>query len=204
MAARFQFVQGTPQYRTYKWIFWGLWILLIVVVAFAYADTGQIEVFGNQYSVSVPRLGKAVAFMVAILGLQVIVGFTGQLALGQSFFFGTGAYVSAYMVGDQNWSWIASLLVVIPVCFLIGMIFGLPALRIKGLYLALVTLGLAAIFPSIVLLDEFDMGGVTIPSLAQYTGGAAGKSVDSDLVAPSWLPLDGIAGFLQGIPLIGQ
>ena len=64
------------------------------------------------------------------------------------------------------------------------------ATGVEGLYLALVTLGLAAIFPSIVLLDEFDMGGVTIPSLAQYTGGAAGKSVDSDLVAPSWLPLD--------------
>ncbi len=194
MAARFQLVQGTPQYRAYKWGFWALWILLIVLVIFAYADTGQVELLGNGYAISLPRLAKAIAFMVAILGLQVIVGFTGQLALGQSFFFGTGAYVSAWLVADHNWSWIASLAIVIPVCFLIGIIFGLPALRIKGLYLALVTLGLAAIFPSIVQLEWID----------EYTGGAAGKQVSSDLVAPSWLPLDGFAGFLQSLPLVGQ
>jgi branched-chain amino acid transport system permease protein len=194
VAARFQLVQGTPQYRAYKWGFWALGILLLVLLVFAYADTGQVEVLGNGYAVSLPRLSKAIAFIVAILGLQLIVGFTGQLALGQSFFFGTGAYVSAWLVADHNWSWIASLALVIPVCFLIGIIFGLPALRIKGLYLALVTLGLAAIFPSIVQLDVLD----------EYTAGAAGKQVSSDLAAPSWLPLDGIAHVLQGIPLIGQ
>jgi branched-chain amino acid transport system permease protein len=204
MAARFQFVQGTPQYRAYKWGGWALFVLFVFLVVFAYADTGQVEILGNGYTVSLSRLSKAVAFMVGVLGLQVIVGFTGQLALGQSFFFGTGAYVSAYLVADQNWSWVASLLIVIPVCFLIGMIFGLPALRIRGLYLALVTLGLAAIFPAIVQLDEFEIGPWTIPSLAQYTGGAGGKTVSSELVPPSWVPLDGIASFLQGIPLIGQ
>jgi branched-chain amino acid transport system permease protein len=77
---------------------------------------------------------------------------------------------------------------------LIGVVFGLPALRIKGLYLALVTLGLAAVFPSIVQLE----------ALAEYTDGAAGKQVDSSLDPPSWVPLDGISGFLQDIPLIGQ
>ena len=78
-----------------------LGILLLVLLVFAYADTGQVEVLGNGYAVSLPRLSKAIAFIVAILGLQLIVGFTGQLALGQSFFFGTGAYVSAWLVADH-------------------------------------------------------------------------------------------------------
>ena len=136
------------------------------------------------------------SFGIAVLGLQVIVGYTGQLALGQSFFFGTGAYVSAWLVADHNWSWALSLVIVVPFCFLLGMLFGLPALRIRGLYLALVTLGLAATFPAIVQLDSLD----------EYTGGAAGKTVDSDLVAPGWFESigNGIVGVLQSLPLVGD
>lgn len=187
-------VQGTREYRTYSWVFWGLWILAIVLFAFAYADTGQIEILGNSYNLGLPRVNKALSFVIAILGLQVVVGYTGQLALGQSFFFGTGAYLAAWLVSDHSWSWFTTLLVIIPVCFVLGFLLGIPALRIKGLYLALVTLGMAAVFPSIVQLD----------ALNEYTDGAAGKSVDSELVAPSWLPLDAIAGFLQSIPFFGQ
>jgi branched-chain amino acid transport system permease protein len=192
--SRYTFVHGTRQQRTYHWVAWALFIGLIVVVAFAYADTGQLSIYDNSYSLSLPRLNKAIAYVIAVLGLQVVVGYTGQLALGQSFFFGTGAYLSAWLVQDQHWPWLLTLVVVVPSCFLLGVIVGIPALRIKGLYLALVTLGLAAVFPSLVQLD----------SLAEYTNGAAGKTVDSDLVVPSWLPLDGIAGFLQSIPFVGQ
>jgi branched-chain amino acid transport system permease protein len=194
MAARFRLLERSPQARTYKWVGWGLFVLGIVLFAFAYADTAQITVLDNNYAMSLTRVNKSVSFMIAILGLQVIVGFTGQLALGQSFFFGTGAYISAYLVADHNWSWFLSLAIVVPACFLIGVVFGLPALRIRGLYLALVTLGLAAVFPSVVQLEQ----------LQKYTDGAAGKSVSSSLEAPSWLPLNGIASFLQKIPFFGQ
>ena len=192
--ARINFVEGTPQYRAYKWGAWTLWGIVLVLVAFAFADTAQLSFFDNNYNLGLPRLNKSIAFMIAILGLQMIVGYTGQLALGQSFFFGTGAYIAAYLVQDQHWPWVATLLVVVPVCFAIGVLFGIPALRIKGLYLALVTLGLAAVFPAIVQLE----------ALNKYTGGAAGKSVDSDLNAPEWLPIDGFANFLQSIPFFGQ
>ena len=186
--------QGTNSYRAYKFAGFGLLALLILIVAFAYNDTGSITLLDNDYKFSITRVTKSISFMVAILGLQVVAGFTGQLSLGQGFFFGTGAYVSAYLVADQNWAWFTSLLVVIPVCFLIGLLFGIPALRIKGLYLALVTLGMAAVFPSLIKLDF----------LLPYTGGAAGKQVDSDFIPPSWLPLDGIVDALHTIPLIGQ
>ncbi|WP_394938774.1 branched-chain amino acid ABC transporter permease [uncultured Ilumatobacter sp.] len=191
---KFLFTQGTNRYRAYKFAGFALLTLLILIVAFAYNDTGSITLFDNDYKFSITRVTKSISFMVAILGLQVVAGFTGQLSLGQGFFFGTGAYVSAYLVADQDWAWFTSLLVVIPVCFLIGLLFGIPALRIKGLYLALVTLGMAAVFPSLIKLDF----------LIDYTGGAAGKQVDSDFIPPSWLPLDGIVDALHTIPLIGQ
>jgi branched-chain amino acid transport system permease protein len=194
MSARFIWPERSRQARTYRIVGWSLLFVGVVLFAFAYADTAQITILDNGYAVSLPRASKAISFMIAILGLQVVIGYTGQLVLGQSFFFGTGAYVGAWLVADHNWPWLLSFVVVVPFCFAIGCIFGLPALRIKGLYLALVTLGLAATFPAIVQLDALD----------EYTGGAAGKSVDSDLVPPSWLPLDGIASFLQNIPLIGQ
>jgi len=192
--ARFHFVEGTTSYRTYKWSMWALWIIVLLLIAFAVADTAQISIFDNSYNLGLPRINKSISFMIAILGLQVVVGYTGQLALGQSFFFGSGAYMAAYLVQDQHWPWAATLLVVVPFCFGIGVLLGLPALRIRGLYLALVTLGMAAVFPSIVLLDGLD----------EYTGGASGKTVDSTLAAPTWLPFNGVANFLQSIPFFGQ
>ena len=191
---RFQFVEGSRQQLTYKWVGIGLFSLFLLLVAFAYNDTGSLELLGNDYTISTPRLTKAIAFIICILGLQVVAGFTGQLSLGQGFFFGTGAYISAWLVADHNWSWFATLIAVVPICFILGMIVGIPALRIKGLYLALVTLGLAAIFPSLVQLEV----------LKPYTNGAGGKVVSSKLKAPDWLPLDGIAVILQKIPLLGQ
>ncbi|MEL6892051.1 MAG: branched-chain amino acid ABC transporter permease [Actinomycetota bacterium] len=192
--ARWQFVKGTAGYRTYKTVGVALLVVLLVLIAFAYNDTASVTLLDNDYSLSLPRIIKAISFMVAILGLQVVAGFTGQLSLGQGFFFGTGAYLSAWLVADQNWNFFTALLVVVPVCFVLGMAFGIPALRIRGLYLALVTLALAAIFPSLVQLE----------SLKDYTNGAGGKIVDYDFEAPEFLPLDGIANFLQGFPLVGQ
>ena len=191
---KFLFTEGTNRYRAYKIGGFALLALLILIVAFAYNDTGSITLFDNSYKLSITRVTKSISFMVAILGLQVVAGFTGQLSLGQGFFFGTGAYISAWLVADQNWAWFTSLIVVVPVCFVFGLVAGIPALRIRGLYLALVTLGLAAIFPSLIKLDF----------LLPYTGGAAGKTVDSDFIPPSWLPLDGMINALHSLPLIGQ
>jgi len=190
----FTIEKGSAQYRAYRILGFALLALLIFIVAFAFNDTGSITLFDNDYKLSITRVTKAISFMVAILGLQVVAGFTGQLSLGQGFFFGTGAYLSAWLVADHGWNWFATLAVVVPVCFLLGLLFGVPALRIKGLYLALVTLGLAAIFPSLILLDI----------LEPYTGGAAGKQVDSDLKPPGWLPLDGTVDLLNKLPVFGQ
>lgn len=193
MAARFIIQQGTTTYKAYRWGFWALWVVVIIAAAFAFADVAQISIGDNTYNISLIRINKAIAFMIAILGLQVVVGFTGQVALGQSFFVGIGAYSAAYLVQDHNWPYLLTLAFIVPFCFVIGMLFGLPALRIKGLYLALVTLGLAAVFPALVQLD----------ALFDITNGAGGKSVSARFHAPEWMPLDGIAEVFRAIPLIG-
>ena len=194
MAPRFIFTKGTPQYRNYRIGVWAFIIALFLLIGFAFVDVGSISIGSNKYNLSLIRLNKAIAYGVAILGLQVVIGYTGQIALGQSFFFGMGAYISAWLVADHSWPFLLTLLVVVPSCFLVGMLCGLPALRIKGLYLALLTFGLAALFPTLIKLD----------SLYDYTGGANGKLTSYKFKAPSWLPLDEIAQGLQAIPLLGS
>ena len=193
MNSRWTIAAGSSQHRTYQLVTWGLGVLAIVLIAFAYVDVGSISLGENTYNISLIRLNKAVAFAVAILGLQVVVGYTGQLALGQSFFFGMGAYIAAWLVADKDWHILLTLLVVIPACFIVGVVLGLPALRIRGLYLALITLGMAQVFPSVVKLE----------SLQPYTNGSGGKIADPELEPPGWIPFDGFAEFLQGIPLLG-
>jgi branched-chain amino acid transport system permease protein len=95
---------------------------------------------------------------IAALGLNVLVGYTGQISLGHSAFFGLGAFGSA---------WIASkgvpVLLAIPLAGLmttaVGMIFGLPAARLKGLYLAIATLASQFILQDFFARAEWFTGG---------------------------------------------
>ena len=103
---------GTQQHRIWKYATWGLFIVVVMLVAFAYVDTGTIDIGDNSYNLSMIRIAKAVSFGVAILGLQCVVGFTGQVALGQSFFVGTGAYITAWLVADHQWPYLLTLVVV--------------------------------------------------------------------------------------------
>ena len=187
-------VEGTAGHRTYRTITWALFVLLALAIPFWAAQTPSLSIGESTFTFSLGNLSHAVSYMVAVLGLGLLIGYNGQISLGNSFFMGLGAYITATLVVDNNWSYLLTLVVVIPVTFLVGMLIGVPALRIRGLYLALVTLGLAAIFPALVRLDQ----------VRDQTGGANGKRIDSDLDAPSWLPIESIAEGLSGIPVIGE
>ena len=103
---------------------------------------------------------------IAALGLNILVGYTGQISLGHGAFFGFGAFASAWL----NTSFGIPVLLCIPLAgFLtmgVGMIFGLPASRIKGLYLAIATL--AAQF----ILEDF------FARADWFSGGSSGSSAD--------------------------
>jgi branched-chain amino acid transport system permease protein len=98
-------------------------------------------------------------FALAALSLNLLIGFTGQISIGHSAFFGVGAYTTAILVTDHGWSpgWTFAAAAVI--CFGVGVLVGIPALRLKGLYLTLVTLALAQMFPALVRKFDWLTGG---------------------------------------------
>ncbi len=183
---------GSRQHRRHQIIGWSLFALVVILVPFLIADTYSLTVFSNRYTVGLNNLSQAIALMVAVLGLNVVTGYSGQLSLGNSFFVGMGAYLTAVMVNEFHWPYLATLVVVVPGLFVFGVLFGVPALRIEGLYLGLLTFTVAAVFPSIIRL-----GG-----LADHTGGANGLGINSDLMAPAWLPLDRVTETLHALPLL--
>ncbi len=86
---------------------------------------------------------------IAATGLNILTGYNGQVSIGHGAFFGLGAYTSAILISDHGWNFLPTLPVAMALCFVVGALIGFPALRVKGLYLALVTLGLAVLFPDL-------------------------------------------------------
>jgi len=98
-------------------------------------------------------------YAIALLGLNILTGYNGQISLGHGAFYALGAYTTAIMI--DRWSvpygWtipVAGLL-----CLIAGFLFGIPALRLEGLYLALATFALALAVPQILKYFEHWTGG---------------------------------------------
>ena len=109
----------------------------------------------------IEQYSEVAAIAVAILGLNLVTGYSGAISLGHSVFVGIGAYTTMILVVDHDWSYFATLPMAFVICFVVGVVVGLPALRIGGFYLAMITLGLATIFPALVLKYENLTGGTT-------------------------------------------
>ena len=129
------------------------------------------------YSVEITRLdlfNEALTIIVVVVGLNLLTGYTGLVSLGHAAFYGLGAYTTAVLVDHYGWTHGWTFLASAALCFAAGVIVGLPALRLKGLYLALVTLSLVVIFPGLVRKFE------------SLTGGSRGlRRLEYD--PPSWL-----------------
>jgi branched-chain amino acid transport system permease protein len=117
-----------------------------------------------------------ICYAIAALGLNLLTGFNGQISVGHGAFFGVGAYTTAILVADHDWSYFATVALGALITFGLGLLVGLPALRIQGLYLALVTLALATVFP------------LVITRFSDITGGTQGKRVPR-VRAPEWTGL---------------
>ncbi|MGE0312419.1 MAG: branched-chain amino acid ABC transporter permease [Lautropia sp.] len=86
-------------------------------------------------------------YAIAILGLNILTGFNGQISLGHGAFYAIGAYVAAILMDQGGWPYWATLPVAALVCFVVGYLMGFPALRLGGHYLALATFALAVAMP---------------------------------------------------------
>src|SRR5689334_25416751 len=74
---------------------------------------------------------------IAVLGLNLLTGFNGQFSLGHGAFYAVGAYAAAILMDQLNWPYWATIPAAAIVCFIVGYLFGLPALKLEGHYLAL-------------------------------------------------------------------
>ena len=107
-------------------------------------------------------LSQAIYLAIAAMGLNLLTGFNGQVSIGHGFFYGVGAFTSAILMVDHGWTYEATIPVGLVLTGLIGLLVGLPALRVRGLYLALVTLGLAVLFPQLATKYVDGIGGVAL------------------------------------------
>ena len=111
---------------------------------------------------------------IGAVGLNILTGFTGQISLGQGAFLGVGAYTSAYVTAKLGLSFWVGVPAAGLVTAMAGMVFGIPSLRLKGLYLAIATLASQFILEWIFIRWEPVTGGsygITIPrpTIAGYT-----------------------------------
>jgi branched-chain amino acid transport system permease protein len=136
------------------------------------------------------ELTLAIATALAILGLNLVTGHTGQISLGHGAFYAIGAYVTAILMADYDVPYWATLPASAVVCAVVGFAIGLPALRLRGHYLALTTFALAVAMPQILKYRGLEglTGGVQGIVLAK-----AGPPFGLALTPDRWLYLFALA-----------
>ncbi len=138
-------------------------------LAFAFLASGYHLYQGSQVLI----------LAIALLGLNLLTGFNGQISLGHGAFFAIGGYGTAILAAKLGLPYWTAIPLASLVCFGAGFLFGFPALRFGGLYLALATYALAVATPQILAYKGFDA----------YTGGSQGVSLVKPH-APFGLPLN--------------
>jgi branched-chain amino acid transport system permease protein len=121
------------------------WLLLVVVPLLLIAG-GRAGLVSNFQFL---QLSLMIVYSIAVLGLILLTGFNGQISLGHGAFFAIGAYTAAILIDQAGWPFWATLPMAALVCFIAGYLFGLPALRLEGHYLALATFALAVAIPQL-------------------------------------------------------
>jgi len=148
----------------------------IIALAFPFVASGYHLYQGAQVLI----------FAVALLGLNLLTGFNGQISLGHGAFFAIGGYGTAILMVKFGAPYWAAIPLASVLCFIAGFLFGFPALRFGGLYLALATFALAVATPQILSYKGFDA----------FTGGSQGLTLAKPqppsglgLTADQWLYL---------------
>lgn len=97
-------------------------------------------------------------FGIAAMGLNLTLGYAGQISLAQASFMGIGAYVTALLT-LAGWPWLAAMPLAVAACFLVGLALGFPALRVQGHFLAFVTLAFNTLFFLVARNEDWLTGG---------------------------------------------
>lgn len=151
------------------------WALTLMVLA-ALGALASVPLVATDFQLF--RFTNILIFALALIGVNLLVGYNGQISLGHGAFYAVGAYVTALLMahaGVVHW-------VAVPVgglvCLVAGFLFSLPVLRLQPMHLAMATFAFGAALPSL----------VKWKGIERWTGGTQGLGID-DLAVPFGLPL---------------
>jgi branched-chain amino acid transport system permease protein len=166
----------------------GAGVLVLIVLPFALDEFRTVQ------------FATVGAYFIAILGLDILTGHSGQISLGHGAFMAVGGYTTAILMANHGVQDVWTIPVAAGVAGGIGLLAGIPALRLSGFYLALATFGIAVVFPTILKkFDHFTGGstGITLFGKPTQTGhgvGIWGLTNNQWLYALTWTI--GVALFL--------
>jgi branched-chain amino acid transport system permease protein len=161
-----------------RWRTLAPWIVIIAVLAILPQLLDELWV---------TRVTGWIPLAIAALGLNLLTGYNGQISVGHGALYGLGAYAGALIVNAMDGNFALGVVLAAIVCFVAGVLIGLPALRIKGLYLALVTLAVATMFPDLIKQFEGVTGGsqgLRITAPQPYRGTTVDELLEWK--APGW------------------
>jgi branched-chain amino acid transport system permease protein len=138
-------------------------------------------------------LARVLAIAMAVAGLNLLLGHSGQISVGHGAVFGVGGYAALIPVATQGLPWWAGVLLAAVTCLGFGVLLGIPALRMGGANLGLLTIAVAAIFPLLLI------------RLEPLTGGTFGIFMaGSPIEPPAWIGLTAAQyGFLVCLAILG-
>jgi branched-chain amino acid transport system permease protein len=128
------------------------WLVAVVLVFFLGLPTVISSYLASEWA-------QALILAIAIMGLNILVGYSGQLSLGHGAFMALGAYISAILVHNYKIDFLLTIPIAALATGVLGYLFGWPALRLSALYLALATFALAVVTPSLIKRPESLTGG---------------------------------------------
>ena len=132
------------------------WIRIVLGLILAFI----MPFFISNYSVF--QASMVLSYAIALVGMNILIGYSGQISLGHGAFMAIGAYTSAILMDKMNIPYWMTIPIAAFICLVVGFLFGLPALRLEGHYLALATFALAVALPQLLKFKhlEFLTGGV--------------------------------------------
>lgn len=110
------------------------------------------------------QMAMVLSYAIALVGLNILTGYSGQISLGHGAFLAIGAYTTAILIDKYDMHYALTIPLAALICFVAGFLFGLPALRLEGHYLALATFSLAVALPQLLKFKH----------LEEWTGGVQG------------------------------
>lgn len=129
------------------------WLVVVVVIFFVGWPTVISSFQASEWA-------QALILAIAIMGLNILVGYSGQISLGHGAFMAIGAYTSAILVHRYRLDYLLTIPIAGLLTGVLGFLFGVPALRLSALYLALATFALAVVTPSLIKRPAELTGGV--------------------------------------------